>query len=163
MTYVSPKWIRLILPLYFLGGMTIGFLLPAMKAAANQALGRSGLAVFFVINIAMPVLVVALAALYPRLIVTIVGGLIATIAFLSATGLRPSFGVYWLAAFVGQMDPIVRVAAVGYLLLGAITVFLLRPYRRVGFAPDPGACHCGYSMIGSQSDRCPECGERIVN
>ncbi len=162
MTYVSPRWIRLVLPLYALGGLTIGLLLPAMKALALQALGRSGLAVFFVINIAMPALVVALAAMYPRLIVTIVGGLIATIAFLSASGLRPPFGIYWLADFVGQMDPIVRVATVGYLALGAFTVLLLRPFRRVGLAPDPSACSCGYSLVGFQSDRCPECGERRI-
>ena len=161
MTFVRPQWIRLILPSYLLGGLTIGLFLPAMQNFANAQWGRAGIAVFLVINVIMPILVIALAAIYPKLIVTVIGGLLATFTFLFTTGLTPpKLSVNWLKDLVGQMGPIVTVATVGYLVLGVLTVFFLRPVRRVGYAPDPHACSCGYSLIGLSSDRCPECGAR---
>jgi len=162
MTYVRPELQRYVLPAYLFGGLFIGAAVPPLKLFAAAHFGRTGYAVAFVVNIAMPVLVVSLAAVYPRFGVVLAGTLTATIAFLATIGLNaPPLTAGWLRNLLGQMGPILFVACIAYHLLAAGTVAVLRPFRRVGRPPDPAACiRCGYLLIGLIADRCPECGLR---
>lgn len=162
MSYVRPELVRFVLPGYLLGGLFIGAAVPPLQRFAAEHLGRAGFAVAFVVNIAMPVLVVTLAAVYPRLSVVLAGTLLATFAFLVTLGLQaPPLNAAWLRNLLGQMGPILVVACVAYHALAAGTVVVLRPFRRVGHPPDPAACcNCGYLLIGLPSDQCPECGRR---
>ena len=164
MTYVKPERLPYVLPAYLLGGLLIGASIPPMQRFAAAHFGRAGYAVAFVVNIAMPVLVVSLAAIYPRLNVVLAGTLTATLAFLATIGLNaPPLTAGWLRNLLGQMGPILVVACIAYHVLAAGTVAVLRPFRRVGRPPDPAACiHCGYLLIGLPADRCPECGRRQI-
>jgi len=162
MVYIKPERLRYVLPAYLLGGLLIGAAVPPMKLFAAVHFGRAGYAVAFVVNIAMPVLVVSLAAIYPRLSVVLAGTLVATLAFLVTLGLNaPPLTAGWLRNLLGQMGPILVVACIAYHVLAVGTVAVLRPVRRVGRPPHPAACiHCRYLLIGLTADRCPECGRR---
>ncbi len=161
MTYVKPGLLRYVLPAYLFGGLLVGAAVPPMQRFAAAHFGRAGYAVAFAVNIAMPVLVISLAAVYPRLGVVLAGTFLATLVFLITRGLNaPPLNAGWLRSLLGQMGPILVVASIAYHLLAAGTVAVLRPFRRVGHPPDPKACSCGYVLIGLTSDRCPECGRR---
>lgn len=160
MTYVRPRSLILILALYVVGGLTVGFALPALKDFAAARFGRGGIAVAFVINVALPLLVVTLAAWYPRFSSALAGTFLSTLAFLAATGfVPPPLSSHWFRALIGYLGPILTVACVAYHLLAALTVVVLLPLRRVGNPPDPAACPgCGYLLIGINGGYCPECG-----
>ncbi len=159
MTFVKSRpWWAVIL-VYAAAGSAIGLALPALKGMAASSMGRSGLAVAFAVNIAMPVVVVMLAAAYPRLWVALLGTLLATIAFV-LTGNRalPSFQSGWLVRMIQAASPILVVACIAYHVLAGMTVGVVRTWRRVGTPPDPNACPtCGYSLVGLTEPRCPEC------
>jgi len=162
MTYVRPQLLRFALPAYLVGGLLIGAAVTPLKHLAATHFGRAGFAVAFVVNVAMPLLVIVLAGIYPRLHIALAGTLMATLAFLLAIGLKaPPLRGGWLRNLLGQMGPILVVASIAYHLLAAATVGVLRPVRRVGFPPKPDACSdCGYLLIGVAGLRCPECGLR---
>jgi hypothetical protein len=139
MTYVKPWPTWGVLAAYVLGGMAVGLALPPLKVWAGAALGRSGLAVAFVVNIAMPLVVVALAAAYPKLGVALLGTFLATVAFLLFGGQEfPRLGGEWLVATMRQTHPILVVACVAYHVLAAVTVLFVRPWRRVRNAMQRG-------------------------
>lgn len=165
MTYVHPNVWRTILPAYAFGGLLIGLTLPALKSFAAAHLGRGGIAVAFVINIAMPLLVIVLAAIYPRLSFALLGTFLATLAFLFASGMNPPpINAGWLRNLIAQMGPILVVAFIAYHLLAATTVAVLRTFRQVGISPNPMACiQCGYLLFGATRARCPECGREYNN
>jgi len=128
MTYVRPELLRYILPAYLLGGLVVGAAVPPMQRFAAAHFGRAGIAVAFVVNVAMPLLVVSLAAVYPRLGVVLGGTLTATLAFLVTIGLNaPPLTAGWLRNLLGQMGPILVVACIAYHGLAAGTVAMLRP------------------------------------
>jgi hypothetical protein len=161
MTYVSRKWWLTVLLAFAMGGAAIGLGLPGMKKFAAAQFGRAGLAVFFVINIAMPLLIVSLSALHPRYVVAVCGTMLATLLFLACTGLRPSgLGANALTATIRSMGSILVVACFMYLVLAVGTVAVANLRWRVGIPPDPLACvKCGYKLIGLPAARCPECFE----
>jgi hypothetical protein len=159
MTHVKPRpwWSALLV--YAAGGAAIGWALPTLKTLGAAHFGRSGLAVAAVVNVAMPLLVVTLAAIYPKLWIALLGTFAATIAFLALGGQYfPRFGEGWLYIFVQQMRPVLVVARVAYHVLAGITVLAVQPVRRVGTPPDPRRCTtCGYLLVGLSEPRCPEC------
>jgi hypothetical protein len=165
MTFVRSSWWLPILLAFAVGGAGMGLGLPAMKRFAATHYGRQGLAVFFVINIAMPLLVISLSALHPRYRVALGGTLLATLLFLLCAGLRPaSLNLSAPASMIRSMGPIVFVACVMYHILAAGTVSLVNLKCRVGTPPDPLACvQCGYKLIGLAEPRCPECFARITS
>ena len=135
MTCVKPRFVVFVLVAYVLAGAALGLVLPGLKAAAGSAWGRPGLAVALVVNIAMPLLVVALSAAYPKLGVALLGTFLATLAFLTAGGPQsPPLGRDWLLAAVQQIRPLFVVACIAYHLLAVATVLLIRPWRPVGTA-----------------------------
>jgi hypothetical protein len=132
MTCVRPRFVVFVLLAYVLGGAAFGLLLPALKTAAGSAWGRPGLAVALVVNIAMPLLVVALSAAYPKLGVALLGTFLATLAFLTVGGPQSlPLGRDWLLTAARQIRPLLVVACLAYHLLAATTVLLIRPWRRV--------------------------------
>lgn len=160
MRYVRPRPSWIIVLSYFVGGAMIGGTLLMLKSYASGAFGRAGLAVAFVVNIGMPLLVVALAAAYPRLLVALVGTATATFAFLIIGGGGPLNPLQWPAATVSALagSPILTVACVMYHILALIAVIAVSSFRRVGIPPDPLRCPgCGYSLVGLIEPRCPEC------
>jgi len=135
MTCVTRRFVVFVLIAYVLGGAALGFAAPGLKAAAGSAWGRPGLAVVLVVNIAMPLLVVALSAAYPKLGVALLGTFLATLAFLTAGGPHSlPLGRDWLLAAAQQIRPLLVVACLAYHLLAAATVLLIRPWRRVDTA-----------------------------
>lgn len=161
MIYVRPRPWWVIALLYVLGAVAIGLAVPAMKAYAAARFGRAGVAVAFVVNIAMPLLIVVLSVAYPRLWVALVGTLAASLAFLLTVGLTPRISSDWLNSLVAQMGPILTVAIIAYHGLAAVAVGVQRPFRRVGIRPPADACRsCGYRLTGlGAAGRCPECGQ----
>lgn len=161
MTYVQTSRWRAVLITYVLSGATIGLCLPLMKNYAASHFGRSGLAVFAVINIVLPSIVVGLAALYPRLSVAVGGTFMATMAFLLAAGMGPTMITPpYVRSLFQTIGPVGTVAFGIYHILAAGTVFAVTPWRRVGSPPDPRACrHCGYILTGLKEPRCPECAK----
>lgn len=159
MTYVRDNQWRVALPAYIVSGAAVGLLLPAMKTYAASHMGRSGYAVFFVINIALPSIIVGLAAFHPRLKVALGGTFLASVAFFLAVGLGPAMITPPLfKPLLNSLGPIATVAFVIYHLFAAGTVVVVRIWRRVGSPPDPMACtNCGYRLIGLTEPRCPEC------
>ncbi len=159
MTYVRDNQWRVALLAYIVSGAAVGLLLPAMKTYAAAHMGRSGYAVFFVINIALPSIIVGLAAFYPRLKVALGGTFLASLAFFLAVGLGPAMITPPLfKPLLNSLGPIATVAFVIYHLLAAGAVVVVRMWRRVGSPPDPMACtNCGYQLVGLAEPRCPEC------
>ena len=157
MTYVRPRPTGLVLLVYVIAGAAIGLAVPALKATAANAFGRSGLGVAYVVNVAMPLLVVVLAAAYPRLWVALLGTLLATAAFLGTTGiLAPGRG--WPLIVARRIQPVLLLACIAYHVLAVITVLAVNPQRRVGRPVDPLRCaKCGYPLTGLTEPRCPEC------
>lgn len=148
---------------YVLGGLLIGGSVPWLQDFAGAHLGRRGFAVAFVINVAMPLLVVALSAVYPVLLVALTGTFLASLTFVFLTGQPlpwPEQG--WLIHFIRAMHPILFVACVAYHVLSAATVLFVRRWRVVGRPADPTVCAgCGYRLTGLTADRCPECGVAV--
>lgn len=160
MTYVRPRPLWLVLLPYIAGGIAFALALPALRMAAGNAFAKRALGNFYVINIALPLLVVALAAWYPRMRAALLGALTLSLAFLlTAFTPNPQWNVGWLSNYLVSLSPIVIVACLAYPVLGAVTVGVVRWFRRVGPPPDPTLCRaCGYSLIGLPEPRCPECG-----
>ena len=164
MTWVRPKPAWLIIATYGVVAIGLGIALPSWKAFAAARFGRPGLGNFYIVNIAMPLLIASLTAWYPRLRVALAGTLLAEMIFLLSLGLRPAGAPSrWAASTVSQLDPIVTIACVGYIVIAIAVVAMLRPFRRVGIPPDPDACKvCGYLLRERSSVRCPECGTPIA-
>lgn len=162
MTYVRPRPPLAILACYAAGGLAISLALPALQSLAAAKLGRAGIAVAFVVNVAMPLLVVALTALYPRFWINVVGAGVATLAFLLVHNLVPwPFQQGWGSSMISRLGPILTVACIGYQVLTVATFAIARRFRCVGEPPHPAACRtCGYLLIGLVGDICPECGNR---
>lgn len=139
----------------------MGLALPAMKAYAASQLGRAGLAVFAVINVILPSVIVGLAALYPRFSVAVVGTFLATLAFMLAAGMGPTMITSpYVRSLLQSIGPVGTVAFVIYHILAAGTVVVVRFWRQVGAPPDPRACtYCGYFLVGLKEPRCPECAK----
>jgi hypothetical protein len=132
MTCVQPRSPWFILAAYVLGGTAVGLVLPSLKGSASATFGHPGLAVAFVVNIAMPVVVVALSAAYPKLGVAVLGTFLATLAFLIAGGHEfPRLSGAWIIEWARQMQPILVVACLAYHVLAVVTVLLVRPWRVV--------------------------------
>lgn len=160
MRYVDPKTWPQALAAYLFGGALIGAALPYGQAWCAAHLGRGGIAVAIVVNLAMPALIVALAAWRPRVWVALLGAFLATAALLvTATRTIPVPTRAFIESSVRGMGPVLVVAIVAYHVLAVITVFAVSPWRRVGVAPpDDGCKTCGYSQKGLMGERCPECG-----
>lgn len=165
MKYVKPRPAPLLFMLFSIGGMAIGFSLPWLKEFARDRVGRAGLAVAFVINVAMPVWIVAISAWYPRHWVTVAGAFLASVAFYGALGFSlPAATTHWLSDLIRDLGPIPTIATLGYLGLAAGTSWVVGKFRRVGAMSDPAACpNCSYLLIGSNRDRCPECGSQNID
>jgi hypothetical protein len=107
--------------------MAIGWGLPALKHVAGATLGREGLAVAFVVNLAMPLLIVTLSAACPKLWVAVPGTFLATLALLiSGSHFSPRPDQHGLTAVVQQLHPILVVACVAYHVLAVVTVLMVR-------------------------------------
>ena len=159
MTYVRPRPVWLVLLAYLCTGAAVGLALPLLRAVATAQLGYRGFGVALAVNIVMPLLVVALAAAYPRLWIALLGTLVATLGFLICGGQKfPPFGPGWILLTLRSMRPVLVVACVAYHVLACITVLAVRVLRRVGVPPDPRCCAtCGYPLVGLTEARCPEC------
>ena len=86
MHYVKPRPTVAIVLIYLAGGLAIGAALPWFKDFANTLFGRSGIAVAFVINVAMPLWIVMVSAIYPRMWIALAGTLAALSGFLAGMG-----------------------------------------------------------------------------
>jgi len=128
MAHLKPWSTWFILAAYALGGTAMALALPALKGLAGVAFGRPGLAVAVVVNIAMPLVVVALSAAYPKLGVAVLGTFLGTLAFLVRGGQElPRLSLDWFGEAVRQMHPILVVACIAYHALAVVTVLVVRP------------------------------------
>lgn len=158
--YVRPRPALVLVGTYVVVAFALGALHVPLRAWAAGSLGRAGMGTAILVNLAMPALVVTLAAIYPRWWVALLGTFAATLVLLLWMGLFvPSFHRGWIIDTVLSMHPVLVVACPAYHVLAGATVIVLRPFRRVGTAPDPTRCReCGYDLSGLTEPRCPECG-----
>lgn len=159
MTYVRPRPWWLIVLIYAAVGLLLALSVPVLKAFAISKYGRVAIAIFFLVNIALPVCVAALSLLYPSFRTALGGTLAMTVAFLAATGQIPvPTSTDWLFMIVRRMGPIMFAACICYHLVALASVGAMRAVRRVGYPPDPNRCaKCNYPLAGLNHDRCPEC------
>ena len=159
MTYVRPRPWWLILLIYSAGGLLLALSVPALKSLAVSRYGKAGIAIFFLVNIALPIWVATLSLLYPSFRTALGGAFLMTVTFLAATGQIPlPTSTNWLFVIVRRIGPIMFAACICYHLVALASVGAMRAVRRVGHPPDPNRCaKCGYQLAGLNEDRCPEC------
>jgi hypothetical protein len=122
----AGKWWA-ILSLYLLGGLALG-LADHLLGRGVQGLGmRPGVATAASVNVLLPLIVVGLAAVYPKLGTAWLGAVALTCAFVLGLALIYPQGHRWEAlALIRSVPPVLVMACLGYLFLGTLSVLVAR-------------------------------------
>jgi hypothetical protein len=122
----AGKWWA-ILSLYPLGGLALG-LADHLLGRGAQGLGmRPGVATAASVNVLLPLIVVGLAAAYPKLGTAWLGAVALTFAFVLGLALIYPQGHRWDAlALIRSVPPVRVMACLGYLFLGTLSALVAR-------------------------------------
>lgn len=163
MHYVPPSRWSIALFLYFASGLTLGISqLP--RLFGNFGL-KPGIGTALIINILVPLVVVAVTVWYPRKRTAAPGAILAYAGVLLGMRLLAEWRFWiWPASFVTtSISPIAVVGSLVCALIACAVVAMIAPWRRVGLpeTDDGPRCACGYPLRGL-SGSCPECGAPIA-
>jgi hypothetical protein len=140
MNYLSAgKW-WVVLPLYVVGGLTLGLADHQLGRCVQQLGMRPGLATAASVNIVLPLLAVGLAVACPRLGTAWLGAVALTSAFvLGLSFVYPPAHGWDPVAVVRSVPPVLVMACLGYAILGTVSVLCARGMGRHSFRPSTRA------------------------
>jgi hypothetical protein len=123
--FIGKRWC--ILPVYLIGGLALGLTDHQCGQLVHQLGLKPGLATAVSVNFLMPLLAVGLAAVYPRLVNACLGAIAMTVAFILGLAFGSlDIGQWNPAAVLHSVKPVMVLACAGYVVLGTLTVSVLR-------------------------------------
>lgn len=155
MQYVDPsRW-----PLPFLLAAGIGFGLGVFPLLHPLLTGS--LITFVLVNLILPLFALVLGALYPRIRIAFLAGLLLGLSFWVGVMIRhePLVWFWTPASLLSATHPILIIAIPAYAVIAAVSAAFAKLGRRVGLPDQDLRCkRCGYLQTGLPQPKCPECG-----